>query len=251
MSIQFQDRKEALFSNKTFASAMAELYEAHCSPSLFSPGEKFSNEGKLEILTAETCKSLNEEVMAFYREHKDNVPVKNLDWVCKRILLPVPDVPADKGIEMAAKSLDSLSSILKLNSWTFLTQGKGKWLAQENSFHKVVTAQRWLRDQGVDERFTEAITASGTQLQELVTHLLWLTRCNASMREIYLTGNQANGEEMKLIGCLCKYGNIHWDFFSEEQYRSFSDAVENLSDIQLSETCDFPSVAIAGREISL
>ena len=64
---------------------------------------------------------------------------------------------------------------------------------------------------GVNNNFIGGFKANGQDLQELTKNLFWLIRCNGALPSCYFSGVDTD-----FTGDICKYGNIHFYFYSEQ-----------------------------------
>jgi hypothetical protein len=216
--IQLLSRAEAFALNDTLAAYTVWAQEEFYSPLLpfrrLNPGGWWDFGGEHRQLTREECDRLNQEAYEEFLTWKEQGPDK-----------PSPGNSGDtaffgfpKGaIEDYPRTLGegvlAFSKQLHWDAVLFLPDiPVTPWLEQDNDYLPVQNALQYLRDLGMDESFAGGVLANGEELATFVGHLFWLVRCNASLPIINFSGR---GE--KLIGSLCKYGNLHLTLFTPDQ----------------------------------
>jgi hypothetical protein len=105
-------------------------------------------------------------------------------------------------------------------SLVFVGDTPTSWRYQYNDYAPVKTALQYLKDNRVGEKFNGALEVDITELGEFTRHLFWLARCNAALPLFHFMDRQQS-----VVGCICKFGNVHISTLNETAHAVFEDAV--------------------------
>ena len=126
--------------------------------------------------------------------------------IFKTYILTIPSKTFKGHSKLMGKNLQSLVEKLKFDSLIFSGDTDFPWLGQTNDYKPVKDAIDFLVKNKIGKKFNGAIQVPLNELPEFISHLSWLTRCNASLPMIYFTD-----KDQTLLGSICKYGNLHID----------------------------------------
>lgn len=135
-------------------------------------------------------------------------------------ILTLPAKTLNGHLNGLIKSLVKVIELMDYPHLTFLGDFKTAWRYQDNDYPPVQHALQYLIDNGVGKRFNGALQVSRAELPVFISHLFWLTRCNASLPDFYFSDpNQS------IVGTLCKHGNIRLSVLNELTDHLLDDAI--------------------------
>ncbi len=138
-----------------------------------------------------------------------------------------------------------LLRMLDINELIFIPVYKDAWLRQKNSYPPVKKALKHIKDIVSDKTYNEGISASDKDIAELFLSVFWISRCNASMCEIYFSGVGSG-----IVFSICKYGDLHLYFYSSEQKELIKTIISRSGFVEVDICHDiFNETAISGRQI--
>lgn len=217
--IQLLSRAEAFALNAPLATYTVWAQEEFYSPLLpfrkYNPGELWDDpEGELRQLNQEDCDRLNQEAYEKFLTWKEqDTGEPSPGSFGDPVYFGFPKGDIEDYPRVLGENVLAFSKQLHWDAVLFLPDVPlTPWLAQDNDYLPVQNSLRYLRSIGMDDEFNGGVLAGGEDLATFVGGLFWLVRCNASMPIINFSGR---GE--KLIGSLCKYGNLHLTIFSPDQ----------------------------------
>jgi hypothetical protein len=232
--IELLSRNEILKLNKTFASFIIEWQDQEYNPSLkhnrFNAGTMYDMRlNKLRYYSQEEVDSINEERLQIFNREKDNTDTASIEEnYTATLVYNFPYAPIENYAENLAKGLVMLAERLNWESTIFLLVYPTPWFSQENDHEPVKKAFDYLRKIGVTDIFNGGFKANGKGLEELLKHLFWITRCNASLPHCFFSGIKKD-----LIGSICQYGNIHLHFYSAAEFAKTKIASVDLGLIEI------------------
>lgn len=216
-----ESRERILLLNDTLAQHLISAQQAKYQPSqAWEAGESvFLDESEEAVVLTEThARQLNQEDLQYYLDNRDNYTSQELKkWVGKATLISSKS-EAQQYLYHLGKSLAELSkdygNLIILGDWNT------PWLSQENDYAPVAEAMLFLR-QKIDDQFNGGFILNPEEIPTFISHLFWLTRCNASLPEFMMAFRNS-----KTIFGICKYGVLHCEFYDaperEEIIRFFS-----------------------------
>ena len=212
--IKLLSRKDILNFNPTFAS-----YIINWQGGIYNPLHEH-NTYKAGILwiddrlaTQEECDQLNQEALDDFLKRKDDYPAHSPEEKFKgEIVYSAKKTNLSVYPVRLADSLTELTFNLNWQPLIFLLDYSVPWLSQENDHKPVARALSYLRSLGIENDFTGGFLASGKELNEFLKNLFWLVRCNATLPICYFSGVEGD-----TLMYLCKYGNVHFEFYSEAE----------------------------------
>ncbi len=212
------NRQQIFKLNRTFASFIADVQDTQYNPTLdynkYKPGEMYVDDSdKSRFVSQEECDKWNAEEFEKFLKRKDRVepfPLKyrHAGEVTYK-LSHTADI--DSYIEILADTIVILSDRLNWKAVIFLLDYSTPWLYQDNDYKQVKKALDYLKIIGVDNNFTGGFKANGQDLKELTKNLFWLIRCNAALPSCYFSGVDTG-----FTADICKHGNIHFHFYSQQ-----------------------------------
>jgi hypothetical protein len=215
--IELLNRKKILTLNQTFASFIVDIQNAKYNPALdynkYKPGNMHvEDDEKSRYVSQEECDKWNEEELARYEKSKDNIEVNPIETNFKgEVIYNLPGTDINNYIEILSDSIVTLCDRLQWKSVIFLLEYSTPWLYQNNDYKPVKKALQYLSNIGASDNFNGGFKASGKELKELTKHLFWLIRCNAALPHCYFTGLDTD-----FIADMCKHGNLHFHFYSDD-----------------------------------
>lgn len=249
------DRQQVFKLNRTFASFIADVQDAKYNPTKdynkYEPGEMYVDDSdKPRFVSQEECDKWNAEAFEEYLKRKDSIePFSLKDKHAEEItykLLHTADI--DNYIDKLADTIVALSDRLNWKAVIFLLDYSTPWLYQDNDYKPVKNALAYLKHIGVDSNFNGGFKASGQDLKELTKNLFWLIRCNAALPSCYFSGIDTG-----FTADICKHGNIHFHFYSQQDKIQVDKLAKELgmTDIENEDCFDNFSTtgAIKGRQI--
>ncbi|HEX7847196.1 MAG TPA: hypothetical protein VF476_15455 [Chitinophagaceae bacterium] len=108
------------------------------------------------------------------------------------------------------RELAELTKALEFDSLLFLGDSDTAWLYQDSDYKPVSEALQFLKDKKINKKFNGALQVTPESLPIFITHLSWLSRCNAALPYFYFSN-----KEQTVLGTICQYGNIHFDTLNE------------------------------------
>ena len=252
--IKLLSRKEILKLNKTFASFIIDWQEQEYNPSLehnqYKAGKMYDiTLNKPRYYPQEEIDKMNEERLEEYNRKKDNVETISLEEkYTGTVIYNFPYAPVENYAESLAEGIVTLAEKLEWLAVICMLVYPKPWLGQENDYKPVKKALDYLKSIGVTDDFTGGIIANGTELQELMKHLFWIFRCNASLPYCFFSGI-----EKEFVGSICQYGNVHFHFYAETEMIRTNHETLGLGMVEI-EQCyeNFSDTgAIEGRRLDL
>ena len=227
--IELLDRKNTLRLNKTFASAIVDFQHVQYNPdspdNIYEPGEMYMDDSdEPRFVSQKECDELNREARREYeikRDVSDVISIK--DNFAGTLIYSAPNSDIDTYELNLANSINKLSAGLKWDSVIVILDYSTPWLSQENDYKPADNALKYLKSLGVDKDFVGGFKISGVQLTEFFQHLFWITRCNASLPYCYFSG-----VNNRFVATICKYGNVHFDFYSDDEKNEFKKVAEQI-----------------------
>lgn len=104
-----------------------------------------------------------------------------------------------------------LLSSVGIDSVYFLFYFNWNWFAQNNDYMPVKYALNELEQITETDEYNGAFLVDLNSIEDFTKIVFWLNRCNASLPDIIFIS-----EDKCFSGNICKYGNIHIDFYSNE-----------------------------------
>ncbi|MFT3701524.1 MAG: hypothetical protein QM802_04105 [Agriterribacter sp.] len=119
-------------------------------------------------------------------------------------------------IKMLGVEIMNLLQYLQEDALLFLGDTNMPWLHQNNDYKPVRAAYEYFTNNKVGNRFNGTLVVNASELPTFITHLAWLTRCNAAMHYIYFSNSRQT-----ILGNICQYGNLHLDTLTEQADTEF------------------------------
>ncbi|MBL7718104.1 MAG: hypothetical protein JNL72_04650 [Flavipsychrobacter sp.] len=185
---------------------------------------------------------LDAEDLEWFKERLDNVSSANPEIeYCGEILL----APQENTLESLLSAFQTLNDRLQVKEVIFIPVFKDSWLRQSHSYSPVKKALEYIERVVVDKDYFEGIVADSTDLKEMLTSIFWISRCCASMCDIYcsLSGT-------RITFSICKYGVLHFTLYNEKEKDNFKLCLLG-SGLKQTEKCSdiYSETAITGRQI--
>ncbi len=248
-------RPQVFKLNRTFASFIADVQDAQYNPTLdynkYEPGEMYVDDSdKPRFVSQEECDKWNAEAFEEYLKRKDNIePFSIKDRHVGEVTYKLSNTAdIDSYIDKLGDTVVALSDRLNWKAVLFLLDYSTPWLSQDNDYKPVKKALDYLKSIGVDHNFIGGFKASGQDLKELTKNLFWLIRCNAALPSCYFSGIDTG-----FTADICKHGNIHFHFYSQQDKIEVGKLATELgmTDIENEDCFDNFSAtgAIKGRQI--
>jgi hypothetical protein len=161
----------------------------------------------------EECNEMNAAALSKFMQERDYYPdlVKSIEWVGSSIFyLQEPDVKVY--INTLGDNILTLKAKLGWQPIIFLLDYPTPWFKYNNPYPLVQKSMIYLKSIGVTDTFTGGFIADEINLKELIVNLFWMVRCNSWLPGVYFTG-----PNQECILHICKYGNLHFDFYSTDQ----------------------------------
>ena len=247
-------RNEILKLNSTFGAFVLENQDAKYNPSLdynkYKPGMMYvENSEKSRYVSQEECDRWNQEAFEKYEQRRDKFDTISLKGKYKgEVIYNFPKAAINDYINNLASGLVELFSTLNWQAVIFLLDYPTPWLSQDNIYTPVKDALNYCRTIGIDDKFNGGVKANGEELKEFLAHLFWIIRCNASLPQCYFSGIDTD-----FVACICKYGNVHFSFYSEKARLGVEGIAKELGMIELKDGRCISNFtdndAIGGRQI--
>ncbi|MDF2454514.1 MAG: hypothetical protein K0R51_507 [Cytophagaceae bacterium] len=253
--IELLERNKALECNKNLASFIVDFQKVRYDPSvndnLYKAGEIMYVEGGSEprVITKEESDKWNKEAIDAYEGNRDHIETISIAQNFKGSVIyrSTPTAIHAYASHLAAR-IKELTECLNWESIIFLLDYSTPWLQQENDYEPVKRAMDYLRQLGMDKKFTGGIKASGSDQADFVEHLFWLTRCNGSLPTCYFSGIESH-----TVFSICKHGSVHSEFYSEEEKNNVRKVANRIGMIEIRDShCDenfSETGSIEGRQI--
>lgn len=216
--IEILDRHQIFKLNRTFASFIIDVQDALYNPTLdynkYEPGKMYVEDSdKPRFVSQEECDKWNAEAFEEYLKRKDNTELFSIKdrhaGETTYALSHAADI--DTYVEKLAETIVMLSDRLNWKAVIFLLDYSTPWLSQKNDYKPVKKAIDYLKRIRVNNNFIGGFKASGQDLNELTKNLFWLIRCNGALPSCYFSGVDTD-----FTANICKFGNIHFHFYSEQ-----------------------------------
>ncbi|MCX2743168.1 hypothetical protein OO013_04790 [Mangrovivirga sp. M17] len=226
--IKILSRKETLEYNSTLASFIVKVQEDKYSPEknqmLLEPGEHYDDQiGEYRSFNREECNRINEELLTEFNRKADKINVKSLP---KKFTFKVYDFPAASMSDLVLQiglTFQKISNQLNAGPVLFMNDFAVPWLSQKNDYAPVKEAQMYLKRIGVDDDFAGGFIVNTPELLDFMSYLFWIIRCNAELPPCYFTFQKS-----KFVASLCKYGNVHFTFYNEEEMKVLEKIFDHL-----------------------
>ncbi|WP_298963996.1 hypothetical protein [uncultured Roseibium sp.] len=118
------------------------------------------------------------------------------------------------------KACSLLAKELDWSEFAIISDCRRSILSQENDHPPVQAAQEKLAGFGLTAETPNGLVVDRQGLEAIVGDLFWIARCNASAPYTLVSAKGSS-----TVATLCKYGNFHFDFYTEEAERAFEKAV--------------------------
>lgn len=252
--IELLDRQQILKLNNTFAAFILDWQNAQYNPLLdenkYEPGEMYENADaeKPRYYSQEEVDQLNKERFEEYNKKKDNIEtVSQEDKYIGQIIYNFPQADINDYVENLSAGIVTLATELEWKSMIFLLDYSVPWLDQDNDYEPVKNALNYLKSIGVNDGFVGGFKAEGQDLKDLVKHLFWIIRCNASLPYCWFSGI-----DTEFVGDICKHGNLHFYLYSEQQKIAIQNKTMEMGLIEIEECYENFSEtgAIEGRQLN-
>jgi hypothetical protein len=252
--IELLERQDIFKLNETFASFIADVQDAKYNPTLdynkYEPCEMYVDESEeLRFVSQQECDEWNSKAFEEHLKNKDNISQISIkERHAGEIAYNFPHDNMEKYIENLANGIVELSNRLQWKAVIFLLDYSTPWLHQDNDYKPVKKALDYLKKIGTSTNFNGGFKASGQDLKELTTHLFWIIRCNAALPDCYFSG-----VDKDFTADICKYGNIHFHFYSDKDKLEIQRTAEEIGMIGIEDGQCFENFsetsAIDGRQI--
>jgi len=187
--------------------------------------------------------------LSWYDELKEEID-HTYPQVHYSYILTLPSKSFSHHIKLLGGKLAKLLDAFGFETLIFLGDTDTAWLFQDSNYKPVKKALNFLKDNKVGKRFNGALQVDKKNLPTFITHLSWLSRCNAALPYFYFTDTGQN-----IIGTICQYGNLHIDTVNKETDVIFKDLIaKSQFDFLIDKICynQFSKTsAIKGRQIKL
>lgn len=225
--IELLDRQSTLKLNKTFTSFIIDVQDAKYNP-VHSPYESgtmyFDDSEKPRYVSQDECDKWNKERLSEFNQNKDTADTDTLnDKYIDEVVFTFSEHQIDQYLDKLSNGLDYLTEQLDWKAVIFLLDYPTPWLNQENDYQPVKKALDYIRQIGVSEDFIGGFKVSGQGLKEITKNLFWIIRCNASLPDCYFSGLSTD-----FSGSICKYGNIHFNFYSRTDRQEIIRAAQDI-----------------------
>lgn len=137
---------------------------------------------------------------------------------CKNGILTLSSNSMEEHAEMLSSSIIKLMNAFNADSLIFLGETEMPWLRQRNDFQPLKTAQAYLKENKVGQRFDGALDVSIADMNEFIGHLLGFARCRWPIIHFM-------DKEQSMVGNICKYGSMHYCLLKEEITELFEKAI--------------------------
>lgn len=218
--IELINRKTLLGYNKKFGSQIVEfqniMYNPLVNGNFCISGEVFFDDeitGEHRLMTQKECDDWNKEASEEFEKNKDVVDSISIKGHFKgSLVFSCQLADAETYISSLANSIRELSIKMNWGETIFILNYSTPWLYQQNNYAPVSRALEYFKSIGVKEEFNGGFKVGESELSNFIKHLFWIIRCNASLPYCYFSGGNT-----EFVIHLCKYGDIHFDFYSDEE----------------------------------
>ena len=251
--IEFLSRQETLKLNKVFAAHILEWqsrYRPH-PDYLYRHDQEYYDpvQGVARYYSPEECKKLNSDQAQEYDRKRDKVEVISLDglYAGQSIYVFKHDT-IDNYINHLANGFVGLANKLMWESVIFLADYAEPWYEGDNDFPPLGNAIRYFKSIGTTETFSGGIKVSIDDLPVFLKNYFWFRRCYASSPYHFFSSPGKN-----VVLSLCQYGNIHFDYYSDEYKTEIEGHAKEIGMIKI-DRCFEPfseKGAIEGRHMKL
>ncbi len=135
-------------------------------------------------------------------------------------ILTLPSKSISQKIKLLGIELTNLTDVLGFTNLIFLGDNNTAWRYQESDYKPVRKALQFLVENKIGKKFNGAFQVDKKNLRTFITHLSWLSRCNAALPYFYFTDTGQN-----IIGTICQYGNLHIDTVNKKTDVFFKDLI--------------------------
>jgi hypothetical protein len=255
--VELLDRRQILKLNRTFASFIAEVQDAKYNPTLdynkYKPGEMYVDDSdKPRFVSQEECDKWNAEAFAKYLNEKDDIePFSLKDKHTGEVTYTLSQtIDIDCYVDNLANTMVALCDRLNWKAVVFLFDYSIPWLYQDSDYKPVKKALDYLKSIGVDNNFNGGFKASRQDIKELTKNLFWLIRCNAALPTCYFSGIVTD-----FTANICKHGNIHFHFYSQQDKINIGNLATDLGMVDIENGDCYNTFSetgvIEGRQITI
>jgi len=226
MSIKIIDRAELLEQHTTLAWHIYEWQRGCYDPTdhLVKTGESIWLEldddepTVLDELQAEKFNKEQRKYFASKRDKFDSAPKSLTHYGTKIVELNCDNF--EVFANRIGKELSRLFELLGSKEIYVVADGKTPYLGQDNEFAPVLKAQQHLIELGISKNYFGGLSVSLSKIDAVFSNLFWVVRCNASAPYIFFAAKNS-----KIVGALCKYGNIHFEIYGKSSAQKLIAAV--------------------------
>lgn len=227
MSIEFTSRERVFEQNPVLARHVFDWQDECYNPSeaLYEAGESVHmqrGDAVVTILTKEMADEINketEEKFSALRDSFDPLPPKIKSGGQLYAELPYNDI--NVFVEELGNHVKRLFQSMGWDRALLISYEKTPYLVQENDYPPADQATKKLIALGMKPDFTGGVILDLSSMQEFCSHIFWIVRCNAMAPHIsFAAPNSAT------VGSFCKYGNIHFEVYDEEENKRFLQALK-------------------------
>lgn len=224
--IKLLTRKECLGSNSTLAAFIQDvqnkIYSPEANDLLFSPGENYIEElEKWVILSKEECEKRNEPIIQEFEQTRDKIEAPEIGNFNVQKIISSTAENFETHQERTSKGLQALNKELEWEGMLFIPDYPFPWLRDLNSENEI---SDWFRRIGLSGNFNGGIYANGEDLEIVLKQLMEIIKNIPDYPGVSFTGTNSSA-----IGSLCKYGNLHYLIYNEEESLSLDQALNNSS----------------------
>ena len=240
--------RDRALKNKVFASFIGKWqkrFDPREDSYMTNPGKYYDWElDKERHYDQAEIDKINKKELDEYLVRKDNVKIQEFQYFGElKYNLKLCDVFI-YSIEIG-KIFEQLSNELGAEL-IFILDYNVPWLSQENDFKPVLKALNYLKEIGATKEFNGAFKLSGDELAEFGQNLFWIIRCNASLPYCWFSTDRH-----QFVGTVCKYGNLHFETYSDRIKKQIVKFADKHSLIKIDECIEGFSTkgGIDGRQI--
>lgn len=153
----------------------------------------------------------------------------------------------DGKLDSLISAIKNLLGKLNINELTFIPVYKEPWLKQKNNYDPVKNAIAYIKTIVVSKGYNGGIAVSNNDIEEMLTSVFWITRCNASVCGLYFASPKSN-----IVFGLCQYGGLHFYFYDKKVKEDFGTLLPDTGLIEVDNCTDvFGKFDIAGRQLKV
>lgn len=219
-----KSREEILQFNPVFTQHLLDIQDAKYNPRQepLVEGDTITDDSGHDIrLTVELAKRINEEDYEDYAAIRDTNPIKHMpqiDWIMTKSY-SAGKANTDKKLKQIVLALSELSRSFQQEDMVIMADLPVFWMGMPGEYPISTKTLSYFLDI-CDEQFMGGFKISWEDMEMFIPRLFELITENEDIQEVCM-----GFETLPAVFSICRHGDLHADYYSEEKIPSISDCI--------------------------